>query len=184
MDAAVASLLLRIFVSASSSAMSWGCGAPLSRRARRRGRGLVMDFCFSFLAVPRRRFLRRCWEEGDWCVGAVAVVPLRLAADWWMPWPVQGLWSTAVGSGAAPRRRRLGRPDLEVEGELGARPRPARHRDMWAFVLLLGFTKPFGDGASSSSGMVASVSSSCGAPASAASGGMVLVVQLTLGFAM
>ena len=103
-------------------------------------------FCipWQFLAVPRRRFLRRCWEEGDWCVGAVAVGPLRLAADWWMPWPVQGLWSAAVGSGAAPRRRRLGRPDLEVEGELGARPRPARHSDMWAFVLLLVVHKAYG----------------------------------------
>ena len=86
---------------------------------------------------------------------------------------MQGVWLADGRSGVAPRRRRLGRPDLEVEGELGVRPRPAHHSDMWAFVLLIGFTKPYGDGASSSSGTVVFVPLSGGAPASAASGGLV-----------
>ena len=64
---------------------------------------------------------------------------LRLAVAWMVTWFVLGLWSTAGGSGAASRRHRRERPDLEVEGELGDRPRPARHSDMWApLVLLLG----------------------------------------------
>ena len=41
-------------------------------------------------------------------------------------------------------RRRLELPDLEVEIELGVLPRPARHSDMWAFVLLLVVHKAFG----------------------------------------
>ena len=63
---------------------------------------------------------------------------------WWMAWPVLGLRSAAGRSGVAPRRRRLGTPDLEVEGELEVHPRPARHSDMWAVLLFLVVHKAFG----------------------------------------
>ena len=158
---------------ASSSGMAWGHGVLLPRQGRRCGGDFAMGFWCSSSSASARRSLRRRQEEGARGAGAMAARLLGLAAGWWMPWSVQVLWSAVVRSGAAPRRRRLGRPDLEVEGELGVRPRAAHHSDMWASVLLIGFTKPFGDGASSSSGLVVFVLLSGGAPASAASGGLV-----------
>ena len=62
---------------------------------------------------------------------------LRLAVGWRMMASVLGWWSAAGGSGAASRRRRRERPDLEVEGMLGAGPRPACHSDRWAPCVLL-----------------------------------------------
>ena len=109
----------------------------MSRRGRRCGGGLVMDFWSPSSSAAARRLLRRRQEEGGGDAGAWAACLLRRAAGWWMPWSVQGLRLAAGRSGAAPRRRRPGRPDLEVEGELGARPRPACHSDRWAFMLLL-----------------------------------------------
>ena len=123
--------------------MPRGCGAALSRRARRRGDGLVLDFCFSFLATPRRRSLRRRWEEGDRFAGVVAVGSLRPAVGRWMPWPVLDLWSDGGGSGYIPRRRRPEWLDPVEEGELGAVPQPARHSERWAlWCFFWWFTKP------------------------------------------
>jgi hypothetical protein len=114
------------------------CGARLSWQGRRRGGDLVLDFCSSFSPASRRRRLQRRREEGGCCAGASDAGLLRLAVGWRMPWSVLGRWSADGGSGDALRCLRREGPDLEVEGELGAGPRPACHSDMWApWVLLL-----------------------------------------------
>ena len=117
--------------------MSRGCGAPLSRRARRRGRGLVMDFCFSFLAAPRRRSLQRRRDEGDGCSGAAAAGLLGLAAGWRIRRALLGVRPDGGSSRASPRRRQPEVRDLVIEIEPRGFPRPASHSDMWALELLL-----------------------------------------------
>jgi len=157
------SLLLLVGLAAAGG----GSGSRLSNRVDCSG-GNHLDVVF--VLVPRRR--------GDaasgvvmgirslWCAGAAAVGLLWLAVVRWMPWPVLGLGLVEGRSGADLRRRRRGAPDLEVEDELGAGPRPASHSDMWAPLVLLfsRFTKPFvGDGAASTSAWLVSVSPSLGA---------------------
>lgn len=68
------------------------------------------------------------------CAGASTA---RLAVGWEVSSSVLGRWSAAGRSGASPRRRRREWPDLEVEDELGAVPRPACHSDRWAPMVLL-----------------------------------------------
>jgi hypothetical protein len=142
-------------------------GAALSRRDRwGDGGDLVMDFWSSSSSASRQRLLQRWWEDGGLCAGAATVGLLWLAVVRWISWLVLGLRLVEGRSGADLRRRRRGAPDLEVEDELGAGPRPASHSDMWApLVLLLSrFTKPsIGDGAASSSASLVSVSPSLGA---------------------
>ena len=97
-------------------------GISMSRRGHRRGDGLAMDFWFPISSASGRYLLlHRLGVEGS-CDGAMAASPLGLATDRWWPWSVQGLWLVDGRSGAAPRRRRRGKLDLEVEGELGMRP--------------------------------------------------------------
>ena len=116
----------------------------MSRRGWWRGGDLALDFCGSFLATPWRRFLRRRREEGDGYAGAVAAGLLRLAAGWRIRRTVLVVWPDGGRSCAASRRRRPELPDLEVEFEPGDVPRPARHSDMWAFLLLMVVHKALG----------------------------------------
>ena len=127
---------------ASSSAMSRGCGAPLSRQGRRRGDVPVMDFCFFLSAASCRRLLQRRWERGRWCAGASVAGLLWLVRIRKILTPVLVRRCADGGSGSSPRRRRREWPDLVVDFQLGARPCPARRSDRWVpCVLLLGVFK-------------------------------------------
>jgi hypothetical protein len=73
---------------------------------------------------------------------------------------VRGWWSAAGGSDAVPRHGLRGGSYPEIDDELGARPRPTIPNDKVSTsgAPLLRFTKPLcGDGAVSTSGMLASV---------------------------
>jgi hypothetical protein len=121
------------------AAAGGGFGGRLSSRVDCSGGGLLD---VDFVLVPRRLddaasgVVRR--NRSLVSAGASDAGLLRLAVGWRMPWSVLGRWSAVGGSGDAPRCLRREGPDLEVEGKLGAGPRPVCHSDMWApWVLLL-----------------------------------------------
>ena len=116
---------------------SRSCGALVSRRGRRRGDDFARDFCSSSSSASWRCPLQRRQEEEECCAGAMAAGFVCLAVGSRVPCSVLGLWSVVGGFGAARRRLRRERLDLEVEGELGDVPRPAGHSDMWALHVLL-----------------------------------------------
>ena len=141
------------------------CGAGVSRRVRRRGGELARDFCSPASSATWRRLLQRRREDGGKFAGAAAADLLGLAVGRTMRRSVRGPRSEAGGSAAVPRRcRREGR-DLEVVVGLGAVPRPARHSEMWAsLMLLIGFIKPSWRWSFFNlCGELASILSSCGA---------------------
>jgi hypothetical protein len=79
---------------------------------------------------------------------------------------VGGWWSATGGSDAVPRHGPRDGSYPEIDDELGARPRPTIPNDKVSTsgAPLLRFTKPFcGDGAVSTSGMLASVAPPFGA---------------------
>ena len=117
---------------------STGRGASLSGQDRRGGgRDLVVDFCSPPSSSSRRRLLLRRREGGGRSTGVSAVDLSEVAAGCLDACSVLGLWWLAGGSGDAPRPRRREAPDPEVEGKLGAVPRPTIHSDMWAPLVLL-----------------------------------------------
>ena len=114
----------------------------MSRQGRRRGDVPVMDFCFFLSAASCRRLLQRRWEGGGWCAGASVAGLLWLARIRKILTPVLVRRCVDGGSGSSPRRRRREWPDLVVDFQLGARPRPAHHSNRWVpSVLLLGVLK-------------------------------------------
>ena len=104
----------------------------MDRPGRRRGGGLAMDFWSSSPSATAWRPLQRHQGDRGMCAGALVASRSWLAAVGGMMWFVLVLRCVAGRSGVLPRRRRPDSPDLEVEDEPGAGPRPARHSDRWA----------------------------------------------------
>ena len=128
--------------------------ASVSRRGRRRGGDLAMDFWSSSPSASGWRLLQRHRGDGGTFTGALVAGWSWLAAAGRTVWFVLGWRCVAGRSCDFPRRRRSVSKDLEVEDGPGADPRPVRHSDRWALrCFLWWFTKPCpGDGVPSSSG--------------------------------
>ena len=120
-----------------------------------------------FVLGPRRRGDAGSGVDArSWSLYRSAAPAVWLVVVWMLATSVRGSWSAAGGSGAVPRRLRWGGLDLEVDVELGARPRPTSHSDKMGTsgAPLLRFLKPrAGDGAASSSGMLVTASPCLGA---------------------
>jgi hypothetical protein len=135
-------------------------GVRVPERDRRGGGGdLVGGFWSPSSSASRRRFLQRRRE--DWsCTGDLAAGQVWLVLVLKVPRSVRSLWPAAGRSGVDPRRGRQGAPYLEIDDELGARPRPTSPSDKVSTFCApqLRFTKPLsGNGAASTSGVMASV---------------------------
>lgn len=110
----------------------------MSARDRRGvGGDLAGDFCFPSSSASRRRLLQRRREDGIGCTGVLSVGLVWLAVGRLDACSVPGSWSVAGGSCVSPRHRRRAKLDSMVEDELGVVPRPARHSDRWASLMLL-----------------------------------------------